>query len=121
MNGETKILVKDTEYGILFNNLALGEAYTRFNLNPLSGEIKGIFAILKLIYCGMISFSEMRGKDIPTYSEFLESYNNDEIEQTQFEGIFKTFAESKMISKVIQLPPEDSTKKKKPIIKPSAI
>ena len=114
MQGKTEIKIDGLSYGIIFNNLAIGEAFTRFGLNPLSGEIKGIFAILKLIYCGMVAYAEMNNKDVPTYEIFLEHYANDEIDQTQFEGIFKAFTESKVVSATLQQANElaGDTKKK---------
>ena len=116
MQGKTEIKINGLAYGIICNNLAIGEAFSRFGINPLSGEIKGIFAILKLIYCGMITYSEMNNKEVPTYESFLQSFDDNEIDQSQFEGIFKAFTESKVISDTLQKANEIAGESKKKVI-----
>jgi hypothetical protein len=77
--------------------------------------MKGIFAILKLIYCGILAHYERNGGDNISYPDFLDAFDNEKIDPKQFDAIFKSFTESKTISSAIQQAKElDNSKKKIP-------
>ena len=125
MQGTTEIKIKDKTYGIRFNNLAIGELTIRFGIDPIKNptSLNSIYAILKLIYCGMIAHSERSGEQILSYSEFLDANENEEIDNEQFAKILESFTVSREVSKAIQLPnePKDADKKKVkklPLVKP---
>jgi hypothetical protein len=116
MQGKTEIKIDGLAYGIIFNNLAIMEAVSRFKLNPLNGsEFSGIFTMLKVIYCGMYTFAEMNGKEVVTYEKLLEAYAKEEVKQVDIFNIMETFTQSKVISDTLQKANELAGESKKKV------
>ena len=115
MQGKTDILIKDTTYGIRFNNLAIGELTVRFGIDPIKdpNSLNSIFSILKLIYCGMVAHAERSGEKLLSYSDFLDANENEEIDNSQFAKILESFTQSKEVTKAIALPKTEGKKKAK--------
>ena len=129
MYGKTDIKIKEITYGISFDTLALGEMITRFELDPINkpDTLKSIFSMLKLVYCGMISYYENdrnpNKNKIIDYYDFLDCNKNGDIGNNELIKVFNAFRESMEVSKAIQLPNEhkDADKKKvnkSPLVKP---
>jgi hypothetical protein len=96
-DGKAEITIDGITYGIRFNNLAIGEAQMRFNIELLTFEwTKSLIQIMQIIYCGILSAGEKIDWKI-----YYEAWNEDKIDSAQIEPIITAFRESTVISKFL--------------------
>ena len=129
MQGQTEINIgkgKDSvTYGVLFNNLALGEASHRFGVDLRSFNfLKSVSELTILVYCGIVAFCAKYQEKPISWSDFYDKIDSDEIEPKEFEKAIKAFQESTVMSNFIQevqaiankIASEGETEKKKKAI-----
>ena len=129
MQGQTEIKIGKGEdavtYGVLFNNLALGEASHRFGVDLRTFNfLKSVSELSILVYCGIVAFCAKYQEKPISWSEFYDKIESDEIEPKEFEKAIKAFQESTVMSNFIQevqaiankIASEGETEKKKKAI-----
>ena len=129
MQGQTEIKIGKGEgaitYGVLFNNLALGEASHRFGVDLRSFNfLKSVSELTILVYCGIVAFCAKYQEKPISWSDFYDMIEADEIDPKEFEKAIKAFQESTVMSNFIQqvqaiankIESEEKTEKKKKAI-----
>jgi hypothetical protein len=125
MQGQTEIKIGKGEgaitYGVLFNNLALGEASHRFGVDLRSFNfLKSVSELTILVYCGIVAFCAKYQEKPISWSDFYDKIEADEIDPKEFEKAIKAFQESTVMSNFIQaiankIATEETQKKKKAV------